>query len=217
MREREREKGWVCICQRDDENFSIVIHKYFKMCNFLTSFLSLILFQPSFLQEKNFQDFVNGVTDILVTTDIASRGLDTLDVKHVINFDFPRSPIDYLHRGTGVFVHLVKETKIYLTAGRTGRLGKKGVVSNFVTKGDEKIGGAVQDALERGERLEFIDLSGVRIPGAPSLRFRFHISFFQHNVGVILTFCFVGVRKKNRWSDELKKIQKSNMGKANVR
>jgi ATP-dependent RNA helicase SrmB len=44
-----------------------------------------------------------------VATDLAARGLDTLDVKHVVQFDFPRSAAEYLHR-----------------AGRTARNGARG-------------------------------------------------------------------------------------------
>ena len=46
----------------------------------------------------SFESFQRGDRDILVCTDIASRGLDTKNVRHVINFDCPRSSADYLHR-----------------------------------------------------------------------------------------------------------------------
>lgn len=45
----------------------------------------------------------------MVCTDIAARGLDITDVDHVVMFDFPLNPVDYIHR-----------------AGRCGRAGKKG-------------------------------------------------------------------------------------------
>jgi ATP-dependent RNA helicase DeaD len=57
---------------------------------------------------------------ILVATDVAARGLDIDDLSHVINFDMPQDPEDYVHR-----------------IGRTGRAGKKGVALTFVT-GKEK-------------------------------------------------------------------------------
>ena len=65
------------------------------------------------------------------------------------------------------------------SVGRTGRLGTKGHVTNFVTKGDEKIGGALQNALEKGESLEFIDLSGVSIPGASVFLVTFFLFSFS--------------------------------------
>jgi len=57
----------------------------------------------------------NNEVQILVATDVASRGLDIEDVTHVINYDVPESYNDYVHR-----------------IGRTGRVGKKGVALTFV-------------------------------------------------------------------------------------
>lgn len=56
--------------------------------------------------------FRRGDVDFLVATDVASRGLDIPDISHVINFDFPRDPDDYLHR-----------------VGRTARAKKRGARS----------------------------------------------------------------------------------------
>lgn len=53
--------------------------------------------------------------DILVATDVASRGVDIPDISHVINFDEPATYQDYIHR-----------------IGRTGRIGKKGIALTFV-------------------------------------------------------------------------------------
>ncbi|XP_042201917.1 probable ATP-dependent RNA helicase DDX28 [Callorhinchus milii] len=65
-----------------------------------------------------FSGFQKGLVDILLCTDIASRGLDTQRVEVVINYDFPASLCDYIHR-----------------AGRVGRVGSKvmGTIANFVT------------------------------------------------------------------------------------
>ena len=57
--------------------------------------------------------------DILVATDIASRGIDVSGVSHVFNFDVPNTPEAYTHR-----------------IGRTGRAELTGVASTFVTRGD---------------------------------------------------------------------------------
>ena len=50
--------------------------------------------------------------------------------------------------------------------GRTGRFGSEGKVTNFVTKVTEKIAGAIQNAVEKDSNLEYIDLSGLRVPGS---------------------------------------------------
>lgn len=43
-------------------------------------------------------EFRNGATTILIATDVAARGLDVEDVKFVVNFDYPNSSEDYIHR-----------------------------------------------------------------------------------------------------------------------
>ncbi len=60
--------------------------------------------------------FKEGVTDILVATDVAARGLDISGVTHVYNFDIPQDPESYVHR-----------------IGRTGRVGRHGLAVTFVT------------------------------------------------------------------------------------
>lgn len=56
-------------------------------------------------------------TNILVATDVASRGLDVKDITIVINYDMPNTVEDYVHR-----------------IGRTGRAGKKGMAYSLFTK-----------------------------------------------------------------------------------
>jgi ATP-dependent RNA helicase RhlE len=62
------------------------------------------------------RDFKAGRSQVLVATDLAGRGLDILDLPAVLNFDLPRSAVDYVHR-----------------IGRTGRAGESGVAVSFVT------------------------------------------------------------------------------------
>lgn len=61
------------------------------------------------------QQFATGKYHVLVTTDLASRGLDLLQVSHVLNFDLPKHPEEYVHR-----------------IGRTGRAGAKGTAISLV-------------------------------------------------------------------------------------
>ena len=60
-------------------------------------------------------EFKENRLQVLVATDVASRGLDISDVSHVINFDEPQSYDDYVHR-----------------IGRTGRANKAGIALTFV-------------------------------------------------------------------------------------
>ncbi|KAM8876621.1 putative ATP-dependent RNA helicase DDX28 [Synchiropus picturatus] len=73
---------------------------------------------PATLRSGIFHSFQKGMVNVLVCTDIASRGLDTSRVSLVVNYDFPDSHTDYIHR-----------------AGRVGRAGgaKDGEVLSFVT------------------------------------------------------------------------------------
>ncbi|WP_334319372.1 DEAD/DEAH box helicase [Termitidicoccus mucosus] len=63
--------------------------------------------------------FKSGKYEVLVATDIAARGLDIADVSHVINYDVPENPEDYVHR-----------------IGRTGRAQKTGEAFTLVTEDD---------------------------------------------------------------------------------
>ncbi len=49
-------------------------------------------------REQALQGFRDGQFEVLVATDIAARGLDIADVSHVINYDVPQHPEDYIHR-----------------------------------------------------------------------------------------------------------------------
>lgn len=60
-------------------------------------------------RQRHLDEFLIGDTNVLSATDLASRGLDTQQVQHVINYDFPLNPADYIHR-----------------AGRVGRVGANG-------------------------------------------------------------------------------------------
>lgn len=66
-------------------------------------------------RQRAIADFKNNSLQILIATDVASRGLDIEDVTHVINYDPPMTFDDYIHR-----------------IGRTGRAGKKGTALTFV-------------------------------------------------------------------------------------
>ncbi|XP_026284101.1 probable ATP-dependent RNA helicase DDX17 isoform X1 [Frankliniella occidentalis] len=74
-------------------------------------------------QERDWvlQDFRSGKSPILVATDVAARGLDVEDVKFVINFDYPSSSEDYVHR-----------------IGRTGRSQRTGTAYTFFTMSNAK-------------------------------------------------------------------------------
>jgi ATP-dependent RNA helicase RhlE len=87
--------------------------------------------------------FREGKYRILIATDIAARGLDVDDIEHVINYDFPRSPEDYIHR-----------------IGRTARVAASGKATSFVMAADR----AMVRALEKliGSKITLTPAPGMR-------------------------------------------------------
>jgi ATP-dependent RNA helicase RhlE len=72
-------------------------------------------------REAALRGFKNGKTRVLVATDVAARGIDVDSVSHVINYDVPEVPEDYVHR-----------------IGRTGRAGNTGRAITLVTAIEEQ-------------------------------------------------------------------------------
>jgi len=78
-------------------------------------------------REAQFSSFLQFSTRILVSTDIASRGLDLPQVEHVILYDFPLNAINFLHR-----------------VGRTARAGQGGKATSLVTAKDRALADVIQ-------------------------------------------------------------------------
>ena len=70
-------------------------------------------------RDKAFNDFRNGNSRVLISSNVTARGIDIQQVSVVINFDLPKCVHNYLHR-----------------IGRSGRWGRKGVGINFITRRD---------------------------------------------------------------------------------
>ncbi len=97
--------------------------------------------------------FATGKVRVLVATDIAQRGLDVEGITHVVNYDVPLDPEDYVHR-----------------IGRTGRAGATGTAVTFVTATDL---GAVKTLEHRlGRPLERIHLPEFDYAGTPQTESR---------------------------------------------
>eukprot|EP00243_Klebsormidium_subtile_P009001 TRINITY_DN4392_c0_g1_i2.p1 TRINITY_DN4392_c0_g1~~TRINITY_DN4392_c0_g1_i2.p1 ORF type:complete len:550 (+),score=143.71 TRINITY_DN4392_c0_g1_i2:141-1790(+) len=92
-------------------------------------------------REAALRDFRKGDRNILVATDVASRGLDVSGVAHVINMDLPKTLEDYVHR-----------------IGRTGRAGASGRATSFHTERDAYLVAQIKRALaevEAGNTMAF--------------------------------------------------------------
>ena len=70
---------------------------------------------------QSFNEFLNGTSRVLISSNVTARGIDIQQVSTVINFDVPKCVHTYLHR-----------------IGRSGRWGRKGMGINFVTRRDSR-------------------------------------------------------------------------------
>ena len=86
-------------------------------------------------------NFKRGEVRVLVATDIAARGLDIDQLPHVVNYELPNVPEDYVHR-----------------IGRTGRAGNEGQAVSLVCVDEHKLLGDIERLLKR-------DISRIVIPG----------------------------------------------------
>ncbi|MFH1152405.1 MAG: DEAD/DEAH box helicase [Pseudomonadota bacterium] len=93
-------------------------------------------------------DFKSGAVRTLVATDIAARGLDIQRLPHVVNFDLPHIPEDYVHR-----------------IGRTGRAGNDGIALSLVSQEEQKLLVGIQRLLNHKIPVKE---AGVRLPVSES-------------------------------------------------
>ena len=79
-------------------------------------------------------DFKDGTNNILIATDVSSRGIDIPSVDFVINYDLPEQVENYVHR-----------------VGRTGRASKKGQAISFCSTGEKEILAEIEKYLDNAE------------------------------------------------------------------
>jgi ATP-dependent RNA helicase RhlE len=96
-------------------------------------------------REAALRGFRDGQTRVLVATDIAARGLDVDAVSHVINYDVPSAPEDYVHR-----------------IGRTGRAGNAGRAITIVTPVDESSMRGIERLIGQAVKREVLPAFGGR-------------------------------------------------------
>ncbi len=96
-------------------------------------------------RQASIDGFRTGKYDILVATDIAARGIDIVDITHVINYDMPDTSDAYTHR-----------------IGRTGRARRTGEALTFILRTDESLVFQIEKAM--GKRIERRQLPGLEVP-----------------------------------------------------
>jgi superfamily II DNA/RNA helicase len=108
--------------------FTNTVESNIKLSAYLTEALPNVTILPLHKEIKadlrlaTVKQFCEDGSSVLVATDMASRGIDNVNVDHVIQADFAHDVIKYLHR-----------------VGRTGRAGRGGLVTNITTSEDSKL------------------------------------------------------------------------------
>ena len=140
---------------RYKETNTLIFVNHVKQCDFLYNLCKLFEIKVSHLHSKmtqknrreDLQKFKGSMTNILISTDLASRGLDIKQCDLVINFDIPLSSLTFIHR-----------------AGRTGRIGNKGLCISLVSQYDvEVLNGIEEDLNADFKEIEDIDQDEIMV------------------------------------------------------
>jgi len=99
-------------------------------------------------RENVMENFHKGITEILVATDVAARGLDIKDVTHIFNYNIPKNAEDYTNR-----------------IGRTARAGKSGKAISLLSRDDH-------DSFRRIIRIFSYEIENTKVPDFRILPFR---------------------------------------------
>lgn len=125
--------------------------------------------------------------NILVATDVASRGLDIKDIGFVVNFDFPMTIEDYIHR-----------------IGRTGRAGASGCSYTFFTSNDNCFAGTLINVLKKSNQKIpqllydwFNDFKNKKVKNKPFTFSRYNQNFYSNNEK---PFRFNGYNNQNNFN-----------------
>jgi ATP-dependent RNA helicase DeaD len=123
LMDREQPRQCIIFCERK----VWVEDLYFQLRKHLPRVAAMHGDLPQTMRNRIMQGFRDGKISTLVATDVVGRGIDVRNISHVINYDVPEDPENYVHR-----------------IGRTGRIGADGVAIAFVTP-------------EQGDRLTAIE------------------------------------------------------------
>jgi ATP-dependent RNA helicase DeaD len=116
--EREKPRQCIIFCQR--KRSSDELYRQLRQQTKRVAVMHGDLPQP--MRERIMQAFREAKIVYLVATDVVGRGIDVTNISHIINYDLPEDPENYVHR-----------------IGRTGRMGADGVAISFATpeQGDQ--------------------------------------------------------------------------------
>ncbi len=141
--------------------------------------------QPERLQAL--ADFKSGKVRVLVATDVAARGLDIEDLPHVVNFELPGVPEDYVHR-----------------IGRTGRAGASGEAISLVCAEEH-------ERLDAIEKMIKVDITRKIVPG-----FEPELSVAPSIMGASRSRRDPGARERRPGNGERDRLTRSNQGTKSI-
>ena len=151
-----RRKRTSCLTEILSENQApgsktLIFTNSVRTCNFVSRFLKesnglsshITAFHgemPYKVRSANYKSFTDpkSISNILVCTNLASRGIDLDSVNHVVMYDFPHTLADYIHR-----------------AGRTARAGRLGRVTALFTKRDLPLARKIEEASKNGKPVDY--------------------------------------------------------------
>jgi ATP-dependent RNA helicase DeaD len=126
--EREQPRQCIIFCER-----KIGAHRiYERLCGERKRVATMHGDLEQSKRERIMKAFKEGKIVYLVATDVVGRGIDVVDISHIINFDLPLDPENYVHR-----------------IGRTGRMGKDGVAISFVLPEEGKELTRIEDYINK--------------------------------------------------------------------
>ena len=135
LRDAKDLKNAIIFCNRKRE--VAVLHKSLQKHGFSAGALHGDMDQPARMAALD--QFRKGELPLLVASDVAARGLDIPEVRHVFNFDVPHHPDDYVHQ-----------------IGRTGRAGRTGIAISIVTPIESKSIAAIEKLI--GQSIPRVDV-----------------------------------------------------------
>ncbi|UKK02159.2 hypothetical protein MACK_001514 [Theileria orientalis] len=155
-------------------------------------------------RNDNLSKFRSGHSNILVATDLVSRGIDVPEVEFIINLDFPSTVFDYIHR-----------------IGRTGRAGRSGIAISFIDEYDrDKVKNVESSTNIKLEKYQINDKEAVKLLNKVTVATQRAYLFLQQNEnfrnkGLILKDIFKYRRnpEKNGEIEKLKVVEESNKKK----
>lgn len=132
------EKGSIIVFTRSKDRASQVWRSLHSRCIYDATQIHSDRMQAH--REQALAEFKEGKYRILIATDVAGRGIHVDDVAHVVNYDLPLEPEDYIHR-----------------IGRTGRQGATGKATSFVTYRDRDLLRSIERLLGHEIQAQYCD------------------------------------------------------------